>query len=448
MTELGVTILVSGRSGAVQVPPPWSAVADQAILSSSLPHSRDPGDELTELLDGLAPQANWVHLNIRPDNTSLEAARFDAVLWMAGGKLPADAAIHRWMDTVTRRVDPMDQFRPSWAGDRLMAKNDPWTAGLGLGWHRWPGGWHPIERNDHLAITCTRRALPAVRVWFVASTAPYLDADGGRSLSGLIETDDEQGTRGALAEYVGYIAQERRDRLAGMLISDGADLVQDPFQHAVELAKLREVESTINVTAVNVSSAAARLAAWLGPCGSASWMFLKADGRGIKESLATATGNLGQASAVQDRLQVMQQHSDSLAQRAETQANTAETRANTYATLLLTVVAGAFTGAALVDQHKLAASIVFGGGLFAIGLLIADATRGYLRIHRLLCAIVMAAAGATWSLAFSKDLWVTAVAAPIGAALGLGLFYAAATLQSGSPKPLIKWLTGPSRKGR
>jgi hypothetical protein len=60
----------------------------------------------------------------------------------------------------------------------------------------------------------------------------------------------------------------------------------------------------------------------------------------------------------------------------------------------------------------------------------------------------MAAAGATWSLAFSKDHWVTAVAVPIGAALGLGLFYAAATLQRGSPKSLIKWLTGPSRKGR
>jgi hypothetical protein len=448
MTELGVTGLVSGLSGGAEVPAAWSAVEDQAILLRSLPGSRDTGGQLTELLTGLALQASWIHLNIGTDGTLPGASRFDAVLWVAGGRLPADAAIRLWIDTVTRHVDPMDQFRPGWTGDPLMVKADPWTAELTPRWYQWPGGWHPIERNDQLAITCTRRALAAVRVWFVASTVSYLDAGGGRSLSGLIETDDERGTRGALAAYVGYLARERRHRLAGMLISGIADLKQDPVEHAVELAKLREVETDISVTAVNVSGEAARLAAWLGPSGPAGWMFLKADDRDIEVSLATATGNAGRASAVQDRLRAMQQHSDSIAQQAEARANTAETRANTYATLLLTVVAGAFTGAALAATHKLAVSIVFGCGLFTVGLLIADATRGYLRIHRLLCVIVMAGAGAAWSLTFNKNHWVTAVAAPIGAALGLGLFYVAATLQRGSPRSLIKWLTGPLRKGR
>src|SRR5712691_2772386 len=149
-------------------------------------------------------------------------------------------------------------------------------------------------------------------------------------------------------------------------------------RHAVEVANLRQAQTNLSVTAVNVSASATRLAAALGPRGSAGgWTFLSADKRQMAASLATAQGNTGRATAVQDRLQAMQAHADAVQQHAET-------RANTYATLLLAVAAGAFAGAALPSQHRAAAAAALGGALFVIGLLVVDAARPYLRIHRLL----------------------------------------------------------------
>jgi hypothetical protein len=421
MTGLGVTLVVSGLR--LKAPKTWSAVTDQAIWRKEAPSGHDAADKLAKLAEEGISQANWIYLNVGPDATLSCAARFDVVLWVAGGELPSDEDIGRSIGKVTRRVDPMTVVNANWSREPLMGLIDPWTSVFTQGWwHRWPGGWHKIERNDHLAITCTRRALPAVRLWFVASTARYVDVHGGNSLSGLLETDDELPTRGALAEYVGYLALERRDRINGMLISSAADYTDDWVKNAEETAKLREVEANINVTAVYVSAAASRLAASLGSPDSGGWTFLKADDLDIRVSLAKARGNAGRASAIQDRLRVTQQHMDAVAQRAET-------RANTYATLLLTVVAGAFTGAALVTQRRTAASVAFGGTLFVIGLLVVDAARAYRRIHGLLALAVMAGAGAAGAKAVGTNNVIAAVAVAIGAATGLGLFYLARELQ-------------------
>jgi hypothetical protein len=122
-----------------------------------------------------------------------------------------------------------------------------------------------LERSEQLAITCTRRALAAVRLWFVASTAPYDGVTFGQSLSGLLETDDERGTRGALAQYAGYLGRERRHRIQGMLLSRTAEPTEAPVPHALEVAKLRETDANLRVTAVNLKGSAMRLAASLGP---------------------------------------------------------------------------------------------------------------------------------------------------------------------------------------
>lgn len=439
MTGLGVTLVVSGL-GKVSAPESWSAVTDQAIWSKKISCRCHVADKLAKLAAEAIAQAAWADLSIGPDATLPGAARFDEVLWIAGGKLPRDDDIGRLINNVTQHAGLMEQFRPNWSGDPLMRHIDRWTSELTKGWCQWPGGWHPTQRSDHLAITCTRRALPAVRLWFVASTALYVDVRGGHSLSDLLETDDERGTRGALAQYVGYLARERRHRVKGMWISEGADQTEDPVSHAQETAKLREVEAELNVTAVNLSAAAARLAAWLGPPDSGGWTFLKADDLDMALSLATARGNAERASAIQDRLWVRQQHSDAVAQRAET-------RANTYATLLLAVVAGAFTGAALVTQRRTAASIAFGGTLFVIGLLVVDAARPYRRIHGLLALAVMAGAGAAGAKAVGTSNVIAAVAVAIGAATGLGLFYVARELQRRDRlRRFVAWLmASPSR---
>jgi hypothetical protein len=194
------------------------------------------------------------------------------------------------------------------------------------------------------------------------------------------------------------------------------------------------------VTAVDLSAAASFLAASLGPPDSGGWTFLKADDLDITESLATARGNAERASAIQDRLWVKQQHSDAVAQRAET-------RANTYATLLLAVVAGAFTGAALVTERRTAASIAFGGTLFVIGLLVVDAARPYRRIHGFLALAVMAGAGAAGAKAVGTNNVIAAVAVAIGAATGFGLFYLARELQRRHRlRRFVAWLMASPRR--
>jgi len=431
MTSLGVTLIVSGLR--LKAPEAWSAVTDQAIWRKYAPSGHDAADELAQLAEEGISQTDWAYPNIGPDDTFSDIPRLDWVLWVAGGELPGDEDIGRLIDKVTRRVDPRNLFAAYWSSEPLMDSIDPWTSELTQVWHRWPGGWHNIERNDHVAITCTLQALPAVRLWFVASTARYVDVQGGNSLSGLLETDDQRRTRGALAQYVGDLALERRHRIAGMLISKAADLTDDSVEHALQVADLREVETNINVIAVSVSAATARLAAWLGPRDSEGWAFLKSDDRDIAASLIMERGNAERASAIQ----AWQQHRDAVAQQRDT-------RANTYATLLLAVVAGAFTGAALANQRRAAASIAFGGTLFVIGLLVVDAARSYRRIHGLLALTVMAGAGAAGAKAFGGNNVIAAVAVAIGAAIGLGLFYVASELQR--PRRFVAWLMASPRQ--
>lgn len=432
MTNQGITLIVSGLNA--EAPQTWSSVADQAIWREEASGGLD-ADRLTQITEVGMSQAAWVYLNIGSDSELFCAARVDMVLWTAGGGLPHDEDIGRLIDKVTGVVDPLKAVHADWSRESLMGGIDPWTAELAQGGRRWPGGWHKIERSDHLAITCTRRALPAVRLWFVASTSGYVDVHGGSSLSGLLETDDAVGTRGALAQYVGYLAVERQHRIAGMLLSSAADHADDVVTHAVEVANLRETEANINVTAVNVSAAAARLAASLGPRASEGWTFLRGDDRDMAASLATAQGNAERHSAIQARLQATQQHRDAVAQGRDT-------RANTYATLLLAVAAGAFAGAALASQRRAAASVAFGGTLFVLGLLVVDAARPYRRLHGLLAPAVMAGASAAGAVAFGSSNLVTAVAAVIGAAVGLGLFYVAWDSQRSHDRPrkLVDWL--------
>jgi hypothetical protein len=432
MTSQGITLIVSGLKA--EAPETWSSVADQAIWREEAPGGLDAG-RLTQITEAGMSQAAWVHLNIDQDDSLFCAARLDIVLWAAGGELPGDEDIGRLLDEVTELVDPMKAVHADWSLESLMGSLDPWTAELARDGCRWPGGWQRIERSDHLAITCTRRALPAVRLWFVASTSGYVDVHGRRSLSGLLETDDAVATRGALAGYVGRLAVERQDRMAGMLLSKAADLTDDVVTHGVQVAKLRETETNINIAGVNVCAAAARLAASLGPRASEDWTFLRGDDRDIEISLATARGNAERQSAVQARLQVMQQHRDAVAQGRDT-------RANTYATLLLAVAAGAFAGAALASQRRAAASIAFGGTLFVVGLLVVDAARSYRRIHGALALAVMAGAGAAGAAAFGSSKLVTALAAVIGAAVGFALFYVAWDWQRSRDRPgrLLGWL--------
>lgn len=435
MTGLGVTLIVSGLKA--KAPGTWSSVTDQAISPKRPRIAMTQLNKLGQITKESISQASWVSLGIGPDNTLSGAARLDVVLWMAGGELPADDVIGRSIDQVTRQVDTVRLVNENWSRELPMERIDPWTSELTQGWHRWPGGWHTIERNDRFAITCTRRALPAVRMWFVASTARYLDGHRGNSLSGLLETADELRTRGAFAEYVGYLAVERRHRITGMLTSVVADNTDDPVKHALEVARLREVEANINVTAVNISAAASRLAASLGPRDAEGWTFLKADDLDMAKSLATARGNAERAASVQDRLRITQQHQDAEAQRTET-------RANSYATLLLTVAAGAFTGAALIAKHRTAASIAFAGTLFVIGLLLVDAARPYLRIHLLLATAVMAGAGAAGAIAADRSALIGVAGAAIGAAVGLGVFcgaWALQILQRRRPQ-IFAWLIG------
>jgi hypothetical protein len=151
-------------------------------------------------------------------------------------------------------------------------------------------------------------------------------------------------------------------------------------------------------------------------------------------SLATARGNTGRATAVQDRLQAMQAHADAVQQHAET-------RANTYATLLLAVAAGAFAGAALPSQHRAAAAAALGGALFVIGLLVVDAARPYLRIHRLLAITALGGAGAAGAAALNLSWLLVAGGAAAGGAAGYCLFRLALTLRRRLAWPFIAWLT-------
>jgi len=439
MNEVGVTLIVSGLQATA--PRSWSSAAGQAIVSRRLSPGTDAAGHLARIAGEVMAEAAWVDLSLGPDATLSCAARLDVVLWAAGGGLPGDEDIGSWIGAVTRATDPLSLVGANWPREPLMVIADPWTSELTRGWHLWPGGWHGIERTGCLAITCTRSALSAVRVWFVASTASYVEP-AGRSLSGLLETDDKLPVRGPLARYVGYLAAERRHRVAGMLLSATADATGDPVSHAVEVANLRQAKTNLTVTAVNVSASATRLAAELGTRGTEGWAFLNADEREMAASLATLRGNVGRANAVQDQLQATQAHADAVRQRAET-------RANTYATLLLTLVAGAFAGAALASQHRAAAAAAFGGALFVIGLLMVDAARPYLRIHRLLAITVLAGAGAGAAAALGLSGLLTVAGAAAGGAAGYGLFSLARALRRQSSGPLVTWLTRqPGTPGR
>lgn len=433
MSEVGVTVIVSGLQAAAPVS--WSSAAGQAIVSRRLPPGTDPAGTLARIACDVMAEATWADLGLGPDGTLSCAARLDVVLWAAGGEPPGDPDIGAWIGAVTRAADPLSLVGASWSREPLMAIADPWTSELTRGWHLWPGGWHTIERTGKVAITCTASALSAVRVWFVASAAGYVEPAGRDSLSGLLETDDKLHVRGPLAQYAGYLAVERRHRIAGMLLSATADATDDPVRHAVEVANLRQAQTNLSVTAVNVSASATRLAAVLGPRGSAGgWTFLSADKRQLAASLATARGNTGRATAVQDRLQAMQAHADAVQQHAET-------RANTYATLLLAVAAGAFAGAALPSQHRAAAAAALGGALFVIGLLVVDAARPYLRIHRLLAITALGGAGAAGAAALNLGWLLVAGGAAAGGAAGYCLFRLALTLRRRLAWPFIAWLT-------
>jgi hypothetical protein len=430
-----VTLIVSGLR--VAAPRSWSSAAGQAIVSRRVSPGTDPAGDLAGVAGEMIGEAGWVDLSLGPDGSLPCAARLDVVLWSAGGDPPGNDDIGMWIGAVTRAADPLSLLGANWSREPLMPVADPWTCELTQSWQRWPGGWYELERTSRVAITCTRSALSAVRVWFVASAAGYVDEAGGESLSGLLETDDRRPVRGALAQYAGYLAVERRHRVAGMLLSATADKAAeagDPVGHAVEVANLRQAETNLNVTVVNVAASADRLAARLGSRGTRGWAFLTADARELEASLATVRGNVGRAAAVQDRLQVMQAHADALRQQAETHANS-------YATLLLTVAAGAFAGAALPSQHRAAAAAAFGGALFAISLLVVDAARPYLRIHRLLVVIVLAGAGAAGAAALSLTWSLTLAGAAVGGAAGYGVFLLARALGRQPPWPLVAWLT-------
>src|ERR1039457_282543 len=433
MSEVGATVIVSGLQAAAPVS--WSSAAGQAIVSRRLPPGTDPAGTLARIACDVMAEATWANLGLAPDGALSCAARLDVVLWAAGGEPPGDPDIGAWIGAVTRAADPLSLVGVSWSREPLMAIADPWTSELTRGWHLWPGGWHTIERTGKVAITCTASALSAVRVWFVASAVGYVEPAGRDSLSGLLETDDKLHVRGPLAQYAGYLAVERRHRIAGMLLSATADATDDPVRHAVEVANLRQAQTNLSVTAVNVSASATRLAAVLGPRGSAGgWTFLSADKRQMAASLATARGNTGRATAVQDRLQAMQAHADAVQQHAET-------RANTHATLLLAVAAGAFAGAALPSQHRAAAAAALGGALFVIGLLVVDAARPYLRIHRLLAITALGGAGAAGAAALNLGWLLVAGGAAAGGAAGYCLFRLALTLRRRLAWPFIAWLT-------
>lgn len=432
MNEVGVTLIVSGLQAAA--PRSWSSAAGQAIVSRRLSRGTDAAGQLARIAGEVMAEAAWIDLSLGQDTTLSCAARLDVVLWTAGGEPPGDEDIGSWIGAVTRATDPLSLVGAGWSREPLMAIVDPWTSELTRGWHLWPGGWQEIERTGRLAITCTRSALSAVRVWFLASAASYVEPAGGESLSGLLETDDELAVRGVLAQYAGYLAVERRQRIAGMLLSVTADVTDDPVRHAVQVANLRQAKTNLDVAAVNVSASAIRLAAVLGSRGSEGWALLNADKQEMVASLATARGNAERANAIQDGLQATQAHADAVRQQAET-------RANTYATLLLAVVAGAFTGAALPSQHRAATSVAIGGALFVIGLLVVDAARPYLRIHRLLAITVLAGAGAAGAAALGLRWPLVVAGAAVGGAAGYGLFCLVQALRRQPPWPLVARLT-------
>lgn len=433
MSEVGITLIVSGLQ--ITAPGSWSSAAGQAIVSRRLSPGADAAGDLARIARDILPEAAWVDLSLGPDGTLSCAARLDIVLWSAGGELPGDDDIGSWIKAVTLAADPLSLLGLNWSRESLMPIVDPWTSELTRGWQQWPGGWLDIERTSRVAITCTRSALSAVRLWFVASTASYVDKAGSESLSGLLETDDKLSVRGPLAQYGGYLAVERRHRVAGMLLSATAGATDDPVRHAVEVANLSQAETNLGVTAVNVAASADRLAASLGSRGMQGLAFLNSDAREVEASLATARGNVGRAAAVQDRLQAMQAHADAVRQHAET-------RANSYATLLLTVAAGAFAGAALPSRHRAAAAVAFGGALFVISLLVVDAARPYLRIHRLLAVIVLAGAGVAGAAALGFKWPVTLFGVAAGGAAGYGLFLLARVLRQQPPSTFTAWLTG------
>lgn len=284
---------------------------------------------------------------------------------------------------------------------------DPWSDHLD-----WPKRWHVNVRSGRDAFCCTREARSFVRLWLVASEAPYENEplSGGHSISSLLETDDETGRLGALADYIRNLARERQHRVTSVQRDREVDSYQDLSVDLRSLGEFAELASesaaqqqqssvALATTALNLDRTLTLLSQRLDqlaisrPLDDVDWQFAASDRRQWTESIGTVEFNATRAAMCAQSITARLQH------RA-TVAAAAATRANSFAMMIIAVAAGAFSAGALADENRTSWIIAVGCVLFAFGVLAIDASATYAFGHFLVVwiALGIAVAAHRWEL--------------------------------------------------
>jgi len=273
---------------------------------------------------------------------------------------------------------------------------DPWSHDLNNNEHLpAPGTWI-TPTTARVRIAASPSCLSAARGWLIEAPTAYLSADGGASVSGLLETDDVTGRRAALPSYIASLAAERTHRISAWAHAEAAHILL-PGASGEQLARLTAESAHVEEAVANHAASRAavdrhrtaltRAGQQLGRPAAVDTIALDRDADDLQIAAATIDAAAGRTRALTSAAAALTGHQDRVRLQRVGEANT-------RVTLLFAMVAGALAAGALptTGHDKLLVTIGSAAGLLGIGSVLLRWPVGYRARHLAAIAIVQACA--------------------------------------------------------